>query len=75
MVKQCKIMSSINWDLRTKITKQNIKQKIEKLKTSVSQAPIMEAKQLYLKILIDRSLPNGKSWDFKHCDFTEGRLV
>lgn len=38
--------------MRTKITKQNIEQKIEKLKTSVSQAPIMEAKQLYLKFLL-----------------------
>lgn len=29
--------------------------KIEKFKTSLSQAPIMEAKQLYLQILNDRS--------------------
>lgn len=30
-------------------------QKIEKLKTFLSQAPIMEAKQLHLQILNDRS--------------------
>lgn len=30
-------------------------QKIEKFKTSLSQAPIMEAKRLYLQILNDRS--------------------
>lgn len=29
--------------------------KIEKFKTSLSQAPIIEAKQLYLQILNDRS--------------------
>lgn len=36
-------------------------QKIEKFKASLSQAPIMEAKQLHLQILNDRSFLMEKS--------------
>lgn len=36
-------------------------QKIEKFKASLSQAPITEAKQLYLQILNDRSFLMEKS--------------
>lgn len=51
------------------------KPKTEKFKTSLSRAPIIEAKQLYLQILKDRSFLVEIPEIFKQCVLTEGRLV